>query len=319
MMKEQPNYISKSLNMTLDNPAEIWPIAHALSSKLRLDILAALCRRSKNINELARELNVPISTVALNIQVLIDAGILFAEAQPGKRGMMKICARKIDEIYINLIALPDNQTSAGEVELPVGGYSIVGDIKPTCGMASYEEPFGMEDNPLAFYHPRRFEAQILWMREGFAEYHFPKVGICDSESELEYLEFSFEACSEAPAHRNNWPSDIYVAVNGMELGTWRCPGDFGGRRGLLNPDWWNDTNSQYGMLKTWKINSLGSWLDGDYFGPTTLEDLCLDIGDFISLRIGVKSDAKFPGGINIFGKRFGDIPQDITMRYKFNL
>ena len=313
---KQPNYTSKSLNLTLDNISEICPVAHALSSELRLSILAALCRRSKNINELAHELDVPVSTVALNVQVLIDAGILFAESQPGKRGLMKICARRIDNIHINLVALPKRQICEGEVELPIGGYSFVGDVKPTCGMASEKEPFEMADNPLAFYNPDRFTAQILWMREGYVQYHFPKVGI--RESDLEYLEFSFEVCSEAPAHRNNWPSDIYVMVNGVELGTWRCPGDFGGRRGRLNPDWWNDTNSQYGLLKTWKIDSRGSWLENNFLGSATIKDLFLDDKDFISLRIGVKSDAKFPGGMNLFGKRFGDFPQDIIMRYRFN-
>lgn len=106
---KQPNYTSKSLNLTLDNMSEICPVAHALSSELRLSILAALCRRSKNINELAHELYVPVSTVALNVQVLIDAGVLFAESQPGKRGLMKICARRIDNIHINLVALPKRQ------------------------------------------------------------------------------------------------------------------------------------------------------------------------------------------------------------------
>lgn len=45
----------------------------------------------------------------------------------------------------------------------------------------------MADNPLAFYNPDRFTAEILWMREVHVQYHFPKVGI--RESDLEYLEF----------------------------------------------------------------------------------------------------------------------------------
>ena len=36
--------------------------------------------------------------------------------------------------------------------------------------------------------------------------------------------------------------------------------------------------------------------------PVSLEDLDLDSHHSIRLRIGVKEDAKHPGGINIFGR-----------------
>ncbi|MER9545553.1 transcriptional regulator, partial [Mesorhizobium sp. M0437] len=36
----------------------------------------------------------------------------------------------------------------------------------------------------------------------------------------------------------------------------------------------------------------------------------------IRVRIGVKDDAKRPGGINIFGKGFGNYDQDILLRIK---
>jgi len=35
---------------------------------------------------------------------------------------------------------------------------------------------------------------------------------------------------------------------------------------------------------------------------------------FINLKVGVKSDAVNVGGINLFGKGFGDHNQDILMR-----
>lgn len=314
-MGQQPDFTSKSLNLSLANKKDICSIAHALSSELRLNILEILGRNSKNINELSRELDVPVSTIALSVQILIDSGILFAESQPGKRGQMKICARRIDTVNINLVNIQENQPFSNEIELPIGGYSLAGNIKPTCGMASESGLIGeANDMPMFFYHPDRFSAQILWMREGYVEYNFPKM--CIQESNLEYLEFSFEACSEAPGHRNHWPSDIYVMVNGIELGVWHCPGDFGGRRGRLNPDWWNDISSQYGMLKTWKIDALGSWLDGDYLSPVTLKNIMIDNYDSISVQIGVKPNAKIPGGMNLFGKKFGDHPQGIVMRYR---
>jgi len=35
------------------------------------------------------------------------------------------------------------------------------------------------------------------------------------------------------------------------------------------------------------------------------------------VRIGVKEDAKNIGGVNIFGKTFGDYEQDIIMKMEF--
>jgi len=45
--------------------------------------------------------------------------------------------------------------------------------------------------------------------------------------------------------------------------------------------------------------------------------LQLSQGQFISLRIGVKPDAENVGGLNLFGRYFGNYPQDIHMRMRF--
>ena len=57
-------------------------ICKALSSPLRLDIMRALWKRSMNVGELAEELNQPMSTTALAVKVLEDAGIIKTEVQP---------------------------------------------------------------------------------------------------------------------------------------------------------------------------------------------------------------------------------------------
>jgi predicted transcriptional regulator len=46
----------------------------------------------------------------------------------------------------------------------------------------------------------------------------------------------------------------------------------------------------------------------------TLIDLDLATHHSIRLRIAVKPDAKHPGGINIFGRGFGNYDQEIVMR-----
>ena len=50
----------------------------------------------------------------------------------------------------------------------------------------------------------------------------------------------------------------------------------------------------------------------------TFSSLNIAKGTHISLKIGIKPDAKHVGGINVFGKRFGDYPQAILMTLSNN-
>lgn len=88
--------------------------------------------------------------------------------------------------------------------------------------------------------------------KGFLEYRFPLE--IPPGAEIQQIEFTMERCSEAPHYDNEWPSDITLWVNDTEIGTWTSPGDMGGRRGKLNPPWWNDEGTQFGALKTWGVD-----------------------------------------------------------------
>ncbi|UUZ92407.1 hypothetical protein LJK87_44795 [Paenibacillus sp. P25] len=107
-------------------------------------------------------------------------------------------------------------------------------------------------------------------------------------------------------------------MNGTEIGTWTCPGDFGGRKGRLNPAWWPEDSTQFGVLKTWKVDRTKSSIDEVPISGITLADLKIPSSDFITFRIGVKSDAVHKGGINLFGKEFGDFEQDIKMTLSYS-
>ena len=48
----------------------------------------------------------------------------------------------------------------------------------------------------------------------------------------------------------------------------------------------------------------------------TLDDLEVDLHRSIRVRIGVREDAGHPGGINTFGRGFGNSDQDIVMRLR---
>ena len=103
-------------------------------------------------------------------------------------------------------------------------------------------------------------------------------------------------------------------INGRELGLWTSPGDYGDTRGVFTPDWWKLKGSQYGVLKSWRVTPEGSFVDGVRISSLTPEDLDISGHHSIRLRIEVKPDALHPGGVNIFGRGFGNYDQDIVLR-----
>lgn len=300
------------LELSIDEPGSLIKVAHALSSEVRIDILKLLNFRKMNVIELAEELGLPVSTIASNVRVLEGAGLINTELQPASRGKMKVCSRNFDDIHmmLNLSIGHNDPKHYYELEMPIGHF-VDCEVHPTCGIIN-SNGLVAEDDSLPFYHPKRITAQLIWFRQGFLEYRFPlEIG---SKSIIQSLQFSMELCSEAPSYDHNWPSDITLWIDGREICTWTCPGDFGDRRGKLNPEWLRDNHTQYGLLKNWKIDDTGSYLDDVKVSEVTLSDLQLAGRKFLTLRLGVKAGAANVGGINLFGKGFGDFDQDIMMR-----
>lgn len=311
-MSEPNRSGNKHLSLQIGDANQLSSVCKALSSPVRISIIRKLNEKCFNVNELAIELGIPPSTAALNVKILEDAGLITTETQPSLHGVMKISNRHIDSIHINLVPYSHNDEATLELNMPIGGYSLAGGIKPTCGMASEYAGIGEDDNPYVIYHTQRFQAQILWFRQGFVEYHFSVLNIKDID--IHWLQLSFEACSEAPMYRDPWKSDIAVTINGKRLGIWVSPCDCGGRRGKLNPSWWGDVCTQYGFLKTWRVNDKGSYLENMYLSNVTIDQLKLNESDYISVRIEVPEDAENVGGLNLFGDKFGDYQQAIVMR-----
>ena len=132
------------------------------------------------------------------------------------------------------------------------------------------------DDPSAFYEPDRLNAQLLWFRVGFVEYRFPNR--VPPGARIDSLQLTAEICSEAPLHHLDWPSDIGVWVNGVLLGEWTCPSDFGGQRGRLTPSWWEEKDSQFGVLKRWLVTGRGTTIDGINLSTIDLDALGLASG-----------------------------------------
>ena len=303
---------NKHISLSMSNIDQLCPVAKALSSPMRVRMLALLGIRSMNVNELAEALSLPVSTAALNVRQLEDAGLIATAIQPGIRGAMKLCSRRIDSVSMRLTPELQDAADAITVQLPIGSYSCAEAITAPCGMVSDHGWIGESDAPRTFYHPDRLGAQLIWLRSGALEYRL-SLGEIDP-AQVAFLEFSMELCSNAPMYREDYKSDIHVCVNGVNLGTFTCPGDFGGRRGRLNPSWWSDTASQFGLLKTWRVDRTGCRLDGEPLSDVRIDDLQLAGRDYISLRLGVLPGAEHVGGLNLFGEKFGDFAQGVVMR-----
>ncbi len=293
---------------------EIEAIAKALGSVTRLEILRFLGDHTCSLLEIADALGLPQSTSTMHINILEKAGLIKTDLQPAKRGVQKVCARLYDRISIQLPLERKETEKVVSFSMPIGAYTDAS-VAITCGLLSDTGIIGSLDDSSAFLEPDRFKAQLIWFHHGYLEYRFPNRPI--PETTLENLEISLEICSEAPLHHPNWPSDITVWINQVELGCWTSPADFGGERGSLTPSWWDTSNTQFGLLKVWKVTPHGTFVDGVHISPVQLNDLHLSTAGPISVRIGVKEDADNVGGMNIFGGKFGNYPQDIVLRQTY--
>ena len=289
-------------------------IFRALASDTRVAILRYLGDRVVAVNEIAKDMALPSSTATMHIAVLERAGLLHTELRPASRGLQKVCARTYDELIFDLPRGVHRSQDAVDIEMPIGGFSEF-DVEPTCGLVSSTGLIGFLDDPAAFYEPARLEAQLLWFRAGFVEYRFPNR--VPPGARVDSLQLTAEVCSEAPLHDLDWPSDIAVWINGVLLGEWTCPSDFGGQRGRLTPSWWEAKDSQFGVMKRWLVTARGTTIDGMRLSGVDLDALHLTPGDPIAVRIGVRPDAENVGGINLFGRGFGNYPQDLGLRLEY--
>lgn len=301
--------VNRVLTATLDDYIEI---ARALSTQLRIDMFRELLKGPLNVAEIAERFDLPVSTAAVNVKKLEDAGLIITDMVPGTRGTQKLCAAVISRIVLEAgDATVKRDANCIEITMPVGQF-VDCSVTPTCGIVSSTGIIGEYDHPASFYEPERSQAQLLWFKSGFIEYRFPNR--IPANAALQSLELTMEVCSEAPLYNHDWPSDITIWINGIEVGTWTSPGDFGGERGYLTPDWWGVQHTQYGLLKTWRVAENGAFIDGRQISAVTLADLSINKAPYIPVRIGVKPGAVNEGGINLFGRGFGNYETDLLMR-----
>lgn len=289
-------------------------LAKAFDSDVRIRVVQLLLERDgRNLNELAGELEITGSAITQHIRLLEEAGVIKIETTSGKRGIQKQCFLQEAKFLIDL-KREQAQRNAYEAEIPVGSYVRYAASAP-CGLATPSGTIGQWDDARYFDDPQRIHAGILWLSRGFVEYRLPNY-VQKGQRAVE-LQLTQEVCSEAPGFCENWPSVLHFSLNGLELATWRSPGDYGLKRGLYNPDWWLYGVNQHGMLKPLVINREGAFIDGQRAGDYTLDDLNIRPGSEMLYRISAPDSAPYTGGMTLFGRGFGNYNHGILMRMTF--
>ena len=300
--------------MKIELSEQNLPIFEAISSNVRIAIIHLLSEKSMNIRELAEALGLSSAIMTMHVKKLEKADIIRSEMTPGKGGAaQKVCSLHMDGLEILFPRKDVVPRESRRTEVSIGHYTDL-NIVPTCGICTTESIIGIFDDPRYFLDPDRVNAKILWFTQGYIEYKIPNFLM--SSEEPEELEISMEISSEAPFTNINWPSDITFFFNGINLGSWTSPGDFGGK-GKLNPSWWFDDINQYGLLKRLIIKKEGTYMDGLKLSNVSLNDIDIRNNHW-TFRIAVLEDAEHIGGVTLFGSGFGNYNQDLVFKLYYS-
>ena len=294
--------------MKIETSEKHLSVFEALASKTRLNIIQLLSDKPMNVKELATSLALSSAIMTMHIRKLEHAGIIKTEVVQTKGWSQKICSLVTESIEINFPKIKMKARQCHIFSMPVGHYTDF-EVFPTCGLATEEKVIGFYDDPRYFLDPERVHAKMIWFSKGFLEYKIPNHLMTNQQPEE--LEISLELSSEAPGFNNDWPSDISFFMNGVKVGEWTSPGDFGETRGNFTPSWWN--NNQYGLLKILRITSNGTYIDGEKVSGVTLSDIHI-LQKQWTFRIAVTEEAVHIGGATIYGEKFGNYNQDMVFK-----
>ena len=125
--------MSKFKEYDVEEIDALCSLGRALSSPIRIEIMQLLYEEGMIIGDIAKKLDLPASSTAFHLKILEEAGLIRMEKQPGTRGTVKFCIRKVDYITVNLIKKNADIDEIYSAEMPVGAFSSC-QVTPTCGM-----------------------------------------------------------------------------------------------------------------------------------------------------------------------------------------
>ena len=308
----------KELNLDINNVSaikEISVLGNALASPIRVKILQNIKNNGESITNLAKQCYVSFSSIMFHLKLLQEADLIKIVVVEKNNRKQRVVTRAKNFIYLNLcqpieksntlLTYQSSQIVGGYIEAKFG--TISGIVTPNNAINIYgNEPFLKE----------RFDALLIYTNYGFVTYAFDN-NVFKNKSVKE-ITFRLEICSETSFYNNNYKSDITFSINGIEVGTFTSPGDFGGRKGIYTTINWGLDASQYGQLKSITVNELGTYIDGILINDSIkINQLNLNEDNKVTFKVESKENAKNKGGFNIFGKNFGDYNQDIEMSVKY--
>jgi predicted transcriptional regulator len=303
--------VESLLELNADDKEKLCLAARALSVPVRVDMAGLLYHRPYTILDLAKELGLPASSAGVHVKILEEAGIISTSRKTVDGVSVKEC--KLEKILVHMIlrSSTPNLNEVSSLEVPIGAYTAC-EARGRCGLISDTAFIGVEDDPRSFYLLEKNTAQLLWLEKGFLEYRLPN--ILPNNKRCKQLSLSMELCSEAPGFDENYKSDIYLSVNGVSCGFYRSGGDYGLRRGIHTPAFWQNGLTQYGKLVTWTINDQGVFINMEKVLDTPAAAFNLGTeASHILMRLECKEKSEFCGGINLFGEKAGDYNQAIVM------
>ncbi|WP_336786203.1 ArsR/SmtB family transcription factor [Paenibacillus sp. MMO-177] len=289
---------------------QFLPLYDALASEVRWRIMELLADVEMNTKDIAGLMQLSPSIISMHVRKLEQAGLVGSRRVRRNGGTHKICFLTERHIEIEL-PVTSKPRPFREQSIPVGHYTAF-EVYPTCGLGTREMEIGVWDDPRYFLDPERVNASILWFGKGYVEYKTPNY--LQPDQTVGVLEISMEIASEAPGLSDHWPSDIAFAFNGIDLGTWTSPADFGrAARGRYTPDWWHRNVNQYGLWKTIRVDTDGTFMDNERMSDVTIADLRL-AEPFWTLRFTVDESSPNVGGLTLYGAGFGNHDKDIVIR-----
>jgi len=290
------------------------PLFKCLGSDIRIAILDLLASNGPmQMTSISDQLGITSGSLSPHIKMLSQNGLINIKYETGKHGLQRICSICEDRIIIDF-ENSVNSKNIYETEIGVGLYTDY-DVYPTCGISTSDHLIGVVDDPKYFSFPERISAGIIWFTLGYVEYLIPNY-LEDNQIPVELL-FSFEIASEAPGHREDWPSDIQFTINNTDVCTWTAPGDFGNTTGIYTPDWWDPNWNQYGLLKFLSVNESGTFIDGVKVSDIKIQDLNISTGSTIKFKMSVSDRSRHKGGLTLYGRSFGNYAQDIKIRMQY--
>lgn len=304
------NCITKYLKE--DDIYSIKNLADALGNVQRLKIIKCVIETPKSITELSNILDLPASNVMFHSRILEDAKLIKFTIT----NRTTFISMLTNDVIFKLDEMPQKDIThihnEYDYEIKIGNYLGIDFFgsKHIIANTKYEK-IDIEHNNI--FTSKRFDLELLGLASSIVTYPLEPI---KEDEYLTQLHISLEICSEAPYYRNDFISDIEFFIDDVFICEYRLKGDYGGRKGLLNPSWYPLSNTQYGELLHIDISKLGVTINGFLVNDKiNIDNIDLSGDKIHTLKFGNNFKKGTRGGMNIFGKCFGDHPQHINIKY----